>query len=284
MRRRLCYGRSVSASVIIPAYNEASRISRCLQVLIADANPNEFDVIVACNGCTDDTVDIARSVADGRTDMHVIEVAEASKIAALNQALLETKHEKCVFMDADIELTTSGVRMLVEALERPGVLAASTALELDLHGASLVSRSYHAFWSELPSIRHGLAGRGVYAISAEGRDRLPEFPQVTADDRFVHLLFAPDEAFIVDDVASKVAAARTARELISRKTRVFAGNKELGPIGARRDEGSWVDVVKDSPALVRHLPAYLGINTIAKLAALRRRGKAVVWQRDESTR
>ena len=42
---------SPGASIIIPAHNEGSVIGRCLRVLLADAKPDEFDVIVVAN-CT----------------------------------------------------------------------------------------------------------------------------------------------------------------------------------------------------------------------------------------
>lgn len=46
------------ASVIVPAHNEASVIRRCLDSLNGQAGLDTL--IVACNGCTDNTAEIVR--------------------------------------------------------------------------------------------------------------------------------------------------------------------------------------------------------------------------------
>ncbi len=47
------------ASVIVPAHNEASVIRRCLDSLNGQAGLDTL--IVACNGCTDNTAEIVRT-------------------------------------------------------------------------------------------------------------------------------------------------------------------------------------------------------------------------------
>ena len=68
-------------SVIIPAHNEEVVITRCLQALLEDAPIDAMEVFVVCNGCTDRTAELAR--AQGYP-VQVIEIPEASKVAALN--------------------------------------------------------------------------------------------------------------------------------------------------------------------------------------------------------
>ena len=70
-------------SVVIPAHNEAAVIRRCLDALLTGVAPSELDVVVACNGCTDDTANIVRSSWPA---VRVIEVAQAAKPAALRAA------------------------------------------------------------------------------------------------------------------------------------------------------------------------------------------------------
>ena len=67
-------------SVIIPAHNEEKVLARCLDALLADSEAGELEILVAANGCTDRTVEIARSYGDR---VGVIEIPEASKHAAL---------------------------------------------------------------------------------------------------------------------------------------------------------------------------------------------------------
>lgn len=275
-------------SIVIPAHNEAASIEDCLRSLLADANEDEFEVIVACNGCTDDTAEISRSFcAEHHSDQNVIvlDIDEPSKITALNAGITTAVGPSVIFLDADVALSTEAARALVRALERPGILAASTAIDLKMTDASLISRSYHRFWERLPSIANGLAGRGVYALSPAGLKRLGQFPKVIADDRLIDLMFTTSERALVE-TTSTVTAARTARALISRKSRVFAGNNELDAIDAAPPQsGGWRSVVRSKPSTVFDLPAYLGINAIAKIQARRnlRRG-SVGWNHDVDTR
>ena len=67
-------------SVVIPAHNEEAVIARALRGLL-DSAADDIDVIVAANGCSDETVSRALAV-DPR--VRVVETGSASKIAALN--------------------------------------------------------------------------------------------------------------------------------------------------------------------------------------------------------
>ncbi len=50
-----------------PAHNEAAVIERCLGAILADAPPGTPEIIVVCNGCTDDTAARARKFGAGVT-------------------------------------------------------------------------------------------------------------------------------------------------------------------------------------------------------------------------
>src|SRR5664279_3811245 len=67
-------------SIVIAAHNEAAGIGRCLDTLLADAKPDEFDVAVVANGCADDTA----TEAAARVGVRVIELTEPNKAKALN--------------------------------------------------------------------------------------------------------------------------------------------------------------------------------------------------------
>ena len=68
-------------SVIIPAHNEGSVIARTLQAMTDGAEPGELDVIVVCNGCSDNTSAVARRFG---APVRVVETDVASKTHALN--------------------------------------------------------------------------------------------------------------------------------------------------------------------------------------------------------
>ena len=84
-------------SVIIPAYNEASVIDRCLSAMLADARPGELEIVVVANNCSDDTA--ARARRHGEL-VKVVETPIGSKIHALN--LGDRRYE------ATVELEVSG--------------------------------------------------------------------------------------------------------------------------------------------------------------------------------
>lgn len=66
-------------SIVIPAHNEALVIGRLLTRLTDDDSTPPLEVIVVCNGCTDDTDDVARSFQSVR----VVATGEAGKANAL---------------------------------------------------------------------------------------------------------------------------------------------------------------------------------------------------------
>ena len=59
-------------SILIPAHQEETTIGRCLSSLLMQAEPAEFHVIVAANGCTDNTAEVARTFPG----VEVIELAD----------------------------------------------------------------------------------------------------------------------------------------------------------------------------------------------------------------
>ena len=66
-------------------------------------------------------------------------------------------------------------------------------------------------------------GRGVYGLSAAGRSRFQEFPDLVADDHFVHHLFSAAERVVVEQATSVVQGPRRLRDLLHRKTRSDSG-------------------------------------------------------------
>jgi hypothetical protein len=212
------------ASVIVPAHNEAERITRTLETLTADAQPGEFDVVVVCNGCTDDTAGSARSISGVR----VVDLERASKIAALREGDRRSQVFPRIYLDADVDLSTQTARALVDALADGRALVAGVPGRYDLDGAPLGVQLFYEFRQRLPVFADGIIGAGVYAMSAEGRARFGEWPEVLGDDQFVYRLFAPAERATVRQHATVVEPAPTLRAVVRRGVRVRRGNQQLG--------------------------------------------------------
>jgi glycosyltransferase involved in cell wall biosynthesis len=261
--------------VVIPAHDEASRIDRCLRSL---GPLEDIDVVVVCNGCTDDTAAVARSHGHG---VRVVELPEASKPAALNAGDRLVHGYPRLYVDADVAFSEGCLPSLVAALDR-GALAAAPAADVDTTGCSWLVRSYYEIWSRLGVVVSGVCGSGVYALSQAGRNRFGVFPDLVADDLFVDQRFSNAERAIVQPGVSYQAPA-TARALVARKTRVFAGNLQLrrsGPPGhpLRRPKDGWLAVIARRPRLLVHAPAFVAITVLAKARAHRRlRRGQFVW-------
>ena len=89
------------ASVVIPAHNEQQVIGRCLARLM-DGLPPDTQVVVVCNGCTDDTAGIAATFG---ARLVVVEVDRPSKTGALNAGDGVASGFPRAYLDADIEVS-----------------------------------------------------------------------------------------------------------------------------------------------------------------------------------
>ncbi|MGO4383808.1 WecB/TagA/CpsF family glycosyltransferase [Specibacter sp. RAF43] len=268
-----------SGSVIIPAHNEASVIGRTLAHLAPLAAEGQIEVIVACNGCTDDTA--ARADLPGVT---VLNLAQPSKTAALNAADGVATAWPRVYLDADIELTRTALREVLEHLAAPGALAARPPFIYDASSADPLVRAYYRARTRIPEMGTHLWGAGVYALSAEGRGRFADFPSVTGDDAFVDSLFTADEIAILPTEPVVVHTPRSARTLSGILRRVYRGNLELeGTVEKERSGLGVRGLVKSVQGPLSAIDALL-YASIALVAKTRARQGFTGWERDDDSR
>jgi glycosyltransferase involved in cell wall biosynthesis len=105
-------------SVIIPAYNAADTIGRCLEALGAQTHPPD-EIIVVDDGSTDDTARVA-----GAFDVHVITQPNQGPGAARNRGVAAAQGDLILFTDADCAPTPEWVEHMVVAFENPEVIGA----------------------------------------------------------------------------------------------------------------------------------------------------------------
>jgi len=274
-------------SVIVPAHNEAGVIGRLLGALTSDGESADFEVLVVCNGCTDDTVQRASGFA---APVRVLEIPEASKAAAMRRGDEEARYRARAYVDADVVIGGRELQQLHEEAREAGWLACAPRRVLLTDRSSRLVRWYYDVWNALPQVESGLFGRGVVLVTAAGRERLAALPDVIADDLVRSEAFTEGDRGIASSVEVRVEASRTLRGLARRRVRVVRGNTEADELGLRSTESrtslrTLVGLGVDEPRLLPKLPVFLGVAVWSRIAArLAARRHDQLWERDESTR
>ena len=86
-------------SIVIPAYNESVSIAKCLHSVFSQTLDEPMEVVVVCNGCTDNTAEIARAF---RPEVTVIETTVGSKVVALNLGDEAVTSFPRIYLDGDM--------------------------------------------------------------------------------------------------------------------------------------------------------------------------------------
>jgi hypothetical protein len=276
-------------SIVIPAHDEAAVIRRCLDALFDGVEPGQLEVLVACNGCSDDTATIARATP---YDVTVLETATASKPVALRMADAAAATLPRLYLDADVVLRGSAALAVLRRLGEEGALAARPPIAYDASRSSWPVRCYYRARARVPSVMNSLWGAGVYGLSATGRARFGEFPDVVAEDLFVDDLFDADEIDIVDAEPVVVAVPRRVEPLMRILRRTARGNAEESAaapadrVERRSSTSTARDVLRAgraSPGAAWDAIIYLGLAFTSRVLVLTARS-APRWERDDSSR
>ena len=288
--RAKCHNDSsgVRAAIVIPAHNEANVIRRCLASVLQSANQGEFAITVVCNGCTDDTAAIVRRYFPR---VAVIETAVASKTHALNLADSGQKIYPRIYLDADLEVTTSSLRSLIEPLLNKEALVSCGKMYVYTQSSSYAVKAFYSIWQHNQYLSSGKFG-GIFAISEKGVERLGAFPDVTNDDEYVKQLFESHERAHVDNCVFQMSAPHNLSGLVKIRTRAIRGTVELQKLGyASRNSsaaGSLTKVVKKvlvQPSLWFPLVIYIAISMWVRVKVLLvGKYSSRTWERDESSR
>jgi hypothetical protein len=272
-------------AVIVPAYNEAAVIKRTLAPLSGAAVDGIIELIVVCNGCTDDTAEVCRIVPGVR----VVELEQGSKPAALNAGDEAATLWPRLYLDADIQISAAAVIAVLDRLAQGDVLAARPACRYDTDGASALVRSFYRARTRLPRHKLAMWGAGAYGLSAKGHQRLGVFPMITADDGYVDTRFDADEKAVVATDPAVVTTPADTKSLLAILRRSHRGKTEMSTDGLGPQARTPNTSVDSAVAIVRTIrgprsavdaAVYIGM-AFAKRWAVR---QAQVWERDESSR
>jgi glycosyltransferase involved in cell wall biosynthesis len=287
-------------SVVIPAYNEANGIERCVRSVLADGIEG-LVVVVVPNACKDDTAMRARAFSGVATaTVLVVDTPEGGKTNAINlgeRALRESGNDVFprLFLDGDIELRPGTLRALFAAAAGPEARVVSAQPEFEASRSSLLVRLFYAADALNPyHLTSAPNGSGTYCVSATARARWGEFPNVIADDSYVERQFAASERVTMLGAYSIVRVPRYYSALRAISARKRVGAQELNAIAPlRKDQcdatGTFGVVARACLARPQLWPA-LVVWAATKLFERIERGKVAGktgtdrWQHDMSSR
>lgn len=154
--------RARSITVLVPAYNEADVIAEKIRnVASLDYPSDRLKLIIACDGCKDDTANIARQAAEDwfnrDLDIRIIEFKKNhGKVALLNQLIPEIDADIIALTDASALISIDALKLANQHFEdeNVGVVAATYTL---LNPGSEGEKSY---WDYQINIKRGEAAIG----------------------------------------------------------------------------------------------------------------------------
>lgn len=288
-------------SIIVPAFNEEHRIGPLLPTLAAAAEAG-YLVIVACNGCTDRTAELAR----GFPGLQVLEDPVPSKPRALNRAdAAAAEVFPRLYVDADVATDVASLDALTDALQLDPPRAVRPEVRYVEEGAPFFVRAFFRSRTSVPATRRWLErhieGHHVYGTNRAGRARFDGFPvegQIM-EDAFFDRMFDDGEKFPVPEALVTVPLPRSTRELVRALTRTYQGNWQLEDwlrthrpdrvaqqthLTAGQRIRSWLPGGDLVPSLApRELSTALGALAIRSVASLRARrleraGRTAAWR------
>ena len=177
-----------SITIVLPAYNEARRITPALDELFAylapprPALPAAIDVLVVDDGSTDDTAEVIEAraeAADG--SLRLLRVAHGGKGAAVKAGMLAATGDLVVFADADMATPPAELEKLVAALDAGADVALGSRIQPDGSDMRATQPSYRR---ALGGLFHFLASIWVVGDVKDTQCGFKGFTRDAAHDLF----------------------------------------------------------------------------------------------------
>jgi glycosyltransferase involved in cell wall biosynthesis len=117
-----------TVDVVLPVYNEAhvlERSVRALHAFLTDHLTHEWRILIADNGSTDGTIDVAKRLEAELPDVAVMRIPEAGRGRALTRAWLASNADVVSYMDIDLSTDLEAFPRLVSLVADQGFDAAA---------------------------------------------------------------------------------------------------------------------------------------------------------------
>lgn len=218
-----------TVSIVAVAYNEAARIEARIENFLQLDYPRErFEIVVASDGSSDATVELARK----HVGVRVVDFRERrGKSAVLSELVPRARGEIVLFADARQRFDVDVLRALTRHFADPRIGAVSG--ELMLTGEE-GSEGVGFYWRYEKFIRRneslidstvGVTG-AIYAIRRELFEPIP--PQVILDDVLIPMqIVRRGYRVMFEPAAHAYDRTATAEVEFRRKVRTLAGNFQL---------------------------------------------------------
>lgn len=220
-------------SICLPVFNGGAYLRPKIDSLLAqDYPPDRMEILIYCDGCTDDTEAAARALAAtpeaaGRIRVFA-EAGRYGKPRGLNTLIPAAQGELLLLNDLRQPLSRNAVRALAAALQDPSVGCATGNLLLAGGAGSGVYWRYEN-WIRLQESRfRGMVGMTGPIAMVRRADMKPLPEDLILDDLWIpmQLLRAGKRTTFVAEAEAHDAAFENEREF-RRKVRTLAGNYQL---------------------------------------------------------
>ena len=220
-------------SICLPVYNGGAYLRPKIDSLLAQDYPaDRMEILIYCDGCTDDTEPAARAIAAtpeaaGRIRVFA-EAGRTGKPRGLNTLIPAAQGELLLLNDLRQPLSRNAVRALAAALQDPSVGCATGNLLLAGGAGSGVYWRYEN-WIRLQESRfRGMVGMTGPIAMVRRADMKPLPEDLILDDLWIpmQLLRAGKRTTFVAEAEAHDAAFENEREF-RRKVRTLAGNYQL---------------------------------------------------------
>ncbi len=174
-----------SVVLIVAAHDEEDVIGDRLENLLTlDYPADKLEIVVASDGSTDRTDEIASKVAAREPRLHLLACERGGKTLAQNRAVRETKSELLAFTDANTEWAPDALRKLVASFADEDVAYVSGKLQLTASDGTNREGLYwrYELWLRSSESKTGSITAGNGAIYAVRRSDYLEDAAITGHD------------------------------------------------------------------------------------------------------
>jgi cellulose synthase/poly-beta-1,6-N-acetylglucosamine synthase-like glycosyltransferase len=225
-----------SVTILIAAYNEENVIGAKLENCLALDYPREkLQVLVAVDGVEDRTADVVRSFQDRGIELS-FSPERKGKVAAINRAIKEARHEIIVFSDANNHYPVDAIKELVTPFSDISVGAVSgskvvglRADNIELGQAEGMYWKYESFIKQRESLLGCWIGVAGEQLAIRKDLFIPPPDKIINDDFYIALQVIKQGYNIIYNpkARSYEAVSASQQDELVRRSRIIAGRYQV---------------------------------------------------------